>query len=266
MSLPARLIVDPPEPGIQNMARDQALLDECRDRPVLRLYQWAQPTLSLGYFQKHQQRDNHAPSLDCPMLRRSTGGGAILHDHELTYSLLVPQAQIPKRSADLYDVVHQGFCNWLEQQGLTAHCFADHLLWPDVTVNQRAFLCFQRRAEGDVVAWSPTAGNVPYRVAGNKLLGSAQRKQKNALLQHGSLLLKKSNHAPELPGIVDLPGYQGPKDLTTLAGTLRTLLVDHLSRQMSWQFTQSQPTESELQRSGFWQEERFSNPAWNQSR
>lgn len=111
MSLPARLIFDSPQNGVQNMALDQALLDECQEQPVLRFYRWSQPTLSLGYFQKHQQREGHQPSIDCPMLRRSTGGGAILHDHELTYSLLVPLALVPKRSADLYDVVHHGFCD-----------------------------------------------------------------------------------------------------------------------------------------------------------
>ncbi len=56
----------------------------------LRFYQWNQPTLSLGYFQSYEDRGRHAASQECTVVRRQTGGGAILHDRELTYSLILP--------------------------------------------------------------------------------------------------------------------------------------------------------------------------------
>ena len=74
------------------MAVDEAILLSAADRgeATLRLYQWSRPTLSLGYFQKAADRSVHAASLDWEWVRRSTGGGAIMHHHEATYSLAVP--------------------------------------------------------------------------------------------------------------------------------------------------------------------------------
>src|SRR5687767_6703039 len=88
----ARLIIDPPAEGSWNMAVDEALLESAADSGeiTLRFYEWSRATLSLGYFQSHAERSGHTASLACPMVRRSTGGGAIVHDQELTYSLVVP--------------------------------------------------------------------------------------------------------------------------------------------------------------------------------
>src|SRR3569833_2236254 len=83
-----RLIVDESRGGELNMAIDELLADAAR--PVLRFYAWRPATLSLGYFQAYADRHAHAASLGCPVVRRSSGGGAIVHDHEITYSLVVP--------------------------------------------------------------------------------------------------------------------------------------------------------------------------------
>ena len=84
-----RLLHDPPAAGAWNMAVDEALLETAADSGVatLRFYQWNEPTLSLGYFQAATDRDQHPASRDCPLVRRASGGGAILHDRELTYSM-----------------------------------------------------------------------------------------------------------------------------------------------------------------------------------
>src|SRR5438445_617792 len=84
---PCRLIHDLPGDGPWNMAVDEALLEDAArsGRPTLRFYGWAEPTLSLGYFQPYAQRASHPPSSRCAVVRRPTGGGAILHDAELTY-------------------------------------------------------------------------------------------------------------------------------------------------------------------------------------
>ncbi len=83
-----RLIVDPPQAGAWNMAVDEALLESAvaGGLPVFRLYQWSEPTLSLGYFQAVADRQQHPASHGCPLVRRRSGGGAILHAHELTYA------------------------------------------------------------------------------------------------------------------------------------------------------------------------------------
>ena len=97
-----RVIVDPPADGAWNMAVDEALLlsDE-RTGLTIRFYQWEEPTLSLGYFQSLAEREQHPPSVDCPMVRRASGGGAILHDRELTYSMVAPLDQRDPRAARL---------------------------------------------------------------------------------------------------------------------------------------------------------------------
>src|SRR5690242_1143259 len=89
-----RLILDPPAPGSWNMAVDEALLETAADAGIatLRFYQWNEPTLSLGYFQAAAERNQHSMSSGCPLVRRASGGGAILHDRELTYSIAMRQS------------------------------------------------------------------------------------------------------------------------------------------------------------------------------
>ena len=87
---PFRLIIDSAGDGIWNMSVDEALLQSAAHEsfvPTLRFYQWDKPTLSLGYFQQYEERSQHTSSNQCPVVRRSTGGGAILHHHELPIAL-----------------------------------------------------------------------------------------------------------------------------------------------------------------------------------
>ena len=78
---PCRLIVDPPASGAWNMAVDEALLESVADGgpATLRFYQWSEPTLSLGYFQPYADREQHEASRELTVVRRSTGGGALIH-------------------------------------------------------------------------------------------------------------------------------------------------------------------------------------------
>ena len=79
---PTRLIIDDAADGSWNMACDEAMLMSTgrSGQRCLRFYGWSRPTLSLGYFQKQAAREGHAPSRGCDLVRRATGGGAILHD------------------------------------------------------------------------------------------------------------------------------------------------------------------------------------------
>lgn len=220
-----RLIVDRPYPGAVNMARDETLLIDAAESGVatLRFYQWSEPTLSLGYFQRVSDRYQHAASRDCAIVRRQTGGGAILHDRELTYSLALPTSHsLARTPANLYAAVHDALIGalgtWLDSAGRR---------WDLRRLNDDAhsagqsqpFLCFQRRSCGDVVLIDTTGQLAMCRIEPSgephstyKIIGSAQRRFCGAILQHGSVLLAQSPHAPELPGWLDLVGTCLPVD------------------------------------------------------
>jgi lipoate-protein ligase A len=186
-----RLIIDAePLPGDWNMAVDAALLTSASEGapPTVRWYRWLRPTVSLGYFQSVTNATTAWPA-ELDVVRRPTGGGAIVHHHEWTYSCTVPQlAPLLRHPYELYNLVHQALCAAFEQLcGVKLHTRG--------SANSGApgsFLCFLREDARDVCC------------LGRKVIGSAQRRRRGSLLQHGSILLKASPFAPELPGLVDL--------------------------------------------------------------
>jgi len=178
---PLRWLIDAARDGASNMARDEALL-QCVGRgespATLRFYRWSPPTISLGYFQPYEQfAALPPPARDLPVVRRQTGGGAILHDQELTYSLTVPLDHPLLGDGGpntLYDHVHAAFAALLTRNGL--------LLSPGPRggggcTRRGPFFCFERHSGFDLLA------------DGKKLMGSAQRRTRHAVLQHGSLIL-----------------------------------------------------------------------------
>ena len=193
-----RLQIDPPAAGDWNMAVDDDLLRQAVDRGVatLRFYEWKAPTLSLGYFQRLADRGRHAASRNVPVVRRTTGGGALVHDTELTYSLVLPPDHPSVANpCCLYDLVHGELIATLGAHGIHAQFHRD--VEPNESGGASGvepFLCFERRAAVDVV------------IDGAKIVGSAQRRQRGAVLQHGSVLLARSTAAPELPGMLELTG------------------------------------------------------------
>ena len=185
-----RLIIEGPSDGANNMAVDEAMLTAAgrgSAPPTLRFYRWSQPTISLGHFQifaEVQQLDPRFRNL--AVVRRITGGGAILHDAELTYSLILPSHHrlVDKRSPNtLYVAVHQALITVLASLGLSAQLRQGER----PSSQQRGpFFCFERLNPSDVM------------VAGSKIAGSAQRRTLNALLQHGSLMLDNPLAQPGL--------------------------------------------------------------------
>ena len=243
-----RLIVDGPQPGDWNMAVDEALLERAaEDRSVcLRLYQWSEPTLSLGYFQSFADRAQHTASRDCPLVRRSSGGGAILHDRELTYSLALPSGhRLARQAEELYLAAHAALVEALAMLGVTAETNrAASRLAPEA----EPFLCFQRRAVGDVL------------VGGAKIAGSAQRRRRGAVLQHGSILLAVSPRAPELPGIEQLTGVR------LAAADLERIWRPMLQEKLSLQLHRQPLSPAEIERARAMVAEKFGQPAWNERR
>jgi lipoate-protein ligase A len=202
---PCRLIVDPPQAGAWNMAVDEALLEDAADQGTvtLRFYQWSEPTLSLGYFQSFRERERHPASGKAALVRRPSGGGALLHDRELTYSLCLPADHPRVRdSSGLYETVHRSLMMTLTERNVRLGLVGDaSALERAASIGGEPFLCFSRRAEADVVCTSPSAGH-----SSVKIVGSAQRRRRGAVLQHGAVLLAASPLAPELPGLLETTG------------------------------------------------------------
>jgi lipoate-protein ligase A len=243
----ARLISDPALPGAWNMAVDQALLAAVAStgRPVLRFYRWTPPTLSLGYFQSIADRESHRPSASCPVVRRATGGGAILHHRELTYSLCLPTGnRLAWESRSLYQAVHQSLIDVLGEWGLAAAMVSES----NGNDAGTPFLCFQRRSPGDVL------------LGPSKICGSAQRRSGTALLQHGSILLAQSEFAPELPGIREITGIV----LTDL--DLESALAGCLERRLGTHFVPSGLTQNEESDSRRIRQGRFGHYEWTNRR
>lgn len=244
-----RLIFDPPADGAWNMALDEALRESAGragQGSCLRFYGWQVPTLSLGYFQQHAERQSHPPSRECPLVRRATGGGAIVHDRELTYSYTTAlAAHVRGGLTALYDLFHQTFIEELARRGITAS-----LCRPALPRGRQPepFLCFQRRAERDVL------------LGADKILGSAQRRHRETLLQHGSVLLQRSTAAPELAGIQELSGLQiDPRELAEA-------WAGRVAARLGLTLRPGAATADERQAAERFLEAQFAHPRWTERR
>ncbi len=230
-----------------NMAIDQAILEStaATGQTTLRFYAWAPATLSLGYFQKLEDRELHAASARCPIVRRASGGGAIVHDDELTYSLCVATTgSIAKANADLYDTVHVAIRDSLAEQGIETSLFESAPNEKIKASQSDPFLCFQRRAVGDLIC------------DGAKVGGSAQRRLKNAIIQHGSLLLSQSEQAPELPGLKELSG--SAVDVEKLSDSVAV----RLAKSMELEFVVGEVSHAETSRAQEIENEKFGSQQW----
>ena len=259
---PCRLLIDPPCDGAWNMAVDQALLETVAEGapPIWRFYRWSEPTLSLGYFQDYADRETHPSSRACRIVRRSSGGGAILHDAELTYSLTLPaDHRLAIGRLELYREVHRTLIEVLTQLGVSsAELSMNSVPKPEILPSEHdssaihpgknPFLCFQRRAEGDVL------------LGDSKIAGSAQRRIQGAVLQHGSILLEQSTVAPELRGIGELSGVLIETDHLIEAWSVL------LQERLQLDFQPETLTAEEQNRAECLAAEQYSTDAWTRFR
>lgn len=231
--------------GATNMARDEAMLESASERGIasLRFYSWLEPTLSLGYFQPSACRaaPRFAP---LPWVRRSTGGAAILHHHELTYSFALP-------ARPEWKIEESWICRFHD---LLRSVLAEH------GVDSRLVVCGEEKRLGEVLCFlHQTPGDLI--TAGSKVAGSAQRKLKGAILQHGSILLRASEHAPELPGVYDLAGIQH-FSAEYLAGQL----AERFANRTRSRIEQADWTPPEHDRVQGIREGKYANQEWNERR
>ena len=205
------LHLDPPRSASFNMAKDAHCLARTRDsgRPALRLYGWAGPTLSVGRTQRPEREvDLAACQADgVPLVRRLTGGRAVLHGSDLTYAVTAPTS-LPGFDGGVlavYRSLSRVFVTLLEELGCQPEV---HSYSGRERVQQASPICFSTPSAFEVL------------VAGRKLVGSAQRLLPTAFLQHGSLPL-----APQYDRLARLFLGANAEDLRDRMTDLHTLGV-----------------------------------------
>jgi lipoate-protein ligase A len=181
-----RFVISPPAPGADNMALDHALLRRAAatGEAVLRVYSWSTPTLSLG---RHQPaRGLYDPSairsVGVDVVRRPTGGRAVLHHREVTYSVTAPLTtdtiDRPRpRTRDIYAAINHLLVDALRALGAPV-ALATQVSRLGPAAAGGLLPCFDQATEGEIVAGA------------RKLVGSAQWREGRAVLQHGSILIE----------------------------------------------------------------------------
>jgi len=194
-----QIIIDSsPQSGKRNMEIDGSLLEQVCENSSLafvRIYHWNEPTITLGHFQKFSEVPA-GPLAKTPCVKRLTGGGAILHDREITYSIALPAGHLFRHTPiAAYESVHTVIIELLQYLGVECGMRADSPLTtsqPTMATKEDEFLCFLRSDPRDIVS------------KGQKIVGSAQRRRKGCILQHGSILLAESQLTPMIPGLLNL--------------------------------------------------------------
>jgi lipoate-protein ligase A len=238
-----RCIFDVPRDGAANMAIDHALLEgvQAGGRPVLRLYRWQPACLSLGRNQpaKLLTEEARAATAGVDIVRRPTGGLSVWHDRELTYAVAAPVALIG-RPRMAYAMINRALAAGLARLGVSA-AIAKAGAAPAVPVAAATHPCFSAAAPGEVVA------------AGRKLVGSAMRIEKAALLQHGSILLD-GDQTEVAARLADAAQSPSPITLREAIGRvpepaeLHAALLDGFSEVLEISMEVGQPTEPECAR------------------
>lgn len=166
--------------GVYNMALDEVLLNSVHSGsslPILRFYGWNTPAISLGYFQKSGKQISleNCSKMGIDIVRRLTGGRAVLHDQELTYSVIFPEdfIGIPKTIHESYQYFSSALVKGFQSLGINAELAIESSVKPS-TFSSAA--CFDAPSSYEVM------------VSGKKIVGSAQTRQKGIILQHGSIL------------------------------------------------------------------------------
>ncbi|MEX1185832.1 MAG: hypothetical protein WEA80_04525 [Gemmatimonadaceae bacterium] len=170
-----RTLLTPALSGPENMGCDTALMERARStgEAVVRVYSWSTPTLSFGRNQRTGAYDREALArAGIAVVRRPTGGRAILHHREITYSVTAPVAPGGSIAAE-YDWINALLLRALRSLGVDAAIAARTGRAPAPDANP----CFAE----------PTAGEIT--LGGRKLVGSAQYREAGAMLQHGSILI-----------------------------------------------------------------------------
>ncbi len=230
--------------GASNMAADEVMLHAAdAGLASLRFYTWAEPTLSLGYFQAAAARLADPLLADIAWVRRSSGGGAILHHRELTYCLALP-AGLPWQTKESWLCrMHHLIAATLQMFGVSVRsviCGEEQKLDP--------FLCFLHQTPGDLL------------LDNCKVAGSAQRRLRGAIMQHGSILLEQSPYTLRLRGIGELSGKRID------ACDLAQQIVDAFAKETGWELTTDDFSANERLQIETLARDKYLSASWNEKR
>ncbi|HDP36310.1 MAG TPA: lipoate--protein ligase family protein [Candidatus Atribacteria bacterium] len=190
-----RLIKDSYHNGFMNMAIDEAIMIAHREGlvpPTIRFYQWSPPAVSLGYFQDLKKEIDviTCKNMGIDIVRRPTGGKAVLHDKELTYSFIIREDHplVNDSILETYKKISGGMIRGLSYLGITAELvplreklkktLSDNEAKSKIPHPDIKSICFSVPSQYEV------------QVEGKKIVGSAQVRKRGVVLQHGSLLIE----------------------------------------------------------------------------
>lgn len=269
-----RLIKSQPASGAWNMAVDEAMLNSVgtgSSPAVLRLYSWTPPCLSLGYAQPYKDvNEEKITELGWEVVRRLTGGRAILHTDELTYSVIASNHEPRLKGGILesYMRLSQALLKAVINLGIPA------VASPQTQTTQK-----NEKGQNPVCFQVPSKYEITYQ--GKKLLGSAQARKKEGILQHGTLPLQ--GDLDRILQVLNLnPYYKDSKanfgnknDLFGKATTLESVLgtapsweeaasafVKAFEEVLNITLIDDQLISEEKDRAQTLLEEKYANPAW----
>jgi len=241
-----------------NMAIDEALLTS--KLPVLRFYCWKPAGLSIGYFQSIKNFNfKNLKKHNIDLVRRLTGGNAVLHDKELTYSFIIDEKEMPKSVMESYKIISKGLLQGLNNLGLKA------AMNEDVKKGQKSAVCFNDPSWYEIL------------VNKKKIIGSAQKRVNGKLLQHGAVLID-----------IDIEKYCGlfnnyNGELIKKVKDRMTSINNELNKQISYNevkeamkkgfeeelkidFVGDKLTEKEIELAKKLERNKYSTDKWNQGR
>jgi lipoate-protein ligase A len=266
-----RLIEDEHRDGAWNMAVDEAIMLAVaaeRVPPTLRLYGWDPAAVSLGYFQDADEGVDRAAiaRLGFGLVRRPTGGRAILHDDEVTYSVAIREADIPHGHSVMgsYRVISRGIEAGLQRLGVGAQLVDKRPNVPEAKAGELPTVCFAKASRCDMV------------VDGRKIVGSAQVRRDGAILQHGSvpMTIDLDDHAAVMPGVAGNSeklsdaacGVADALGRCITFGELAAAIVAGFPEALGVELTTAALTPDELAEAERLYRDKFSTDQWNLSR
>ncbi|MBI5944459.1 MAG: lipoate--protein ligase family protein [Chloroflexi bacterium] len=278
-----RLLYTPPSSGAWNMAVDESILEHIHrgeSLPTLRLYSWNPPCLSLGHAQSFADVDlERVKARGWEVVRRLTGGRAILHTDELTYSV-TGSAEEPVLAGGVlesYNRLAQALMFAMRELGLPVEIKED--------IGHASGVTSQNQAShaGSATYQNPVCFEVPstyeITVQGKKLIGSAQARKKEGVLQHGSLPLTgdltricealvfkdesaRENAAQRL--LARATTVESVIGVETAWETAAQAFVKGFEAQLGIHFQRGELSQSELKRAEDLVKEKYANPIWTE--
>jgi len=255
---------------------DEMLFIRCQEKrnfpPTLRIYDWSEPAVSIGYFQEMNQAINvqKARQEGLKIVRRITGGRAVLHFGELTYAVVANSSRNPELGSNLlatYREISLALARGLEKLGIRAEYKRGR------AARRTSRLSYHHPCFESISSYELT-------VKGRKLVGSAQRRSQGCFLQHGSIPRDKSewkieSYLPAKPEEVATGQHSWDEKSTSLSllsgrrvelDELKESLKEGFADYFGISFVEEGVTKPELRIAFRLEQDKYSRESWNQNR